>query len=205
MTVLCELARHDLVFMSFKTSVFSHQTAETVRNLITTHNMLTSQSTAVRWVRLDWWWKVIYQYRSPEGQVKGVFRWSTFQVWSHFKVFPLLCSTTWELVEKSFAMMLMIILLNAFIYVCLWKKKVLLMFMFLFRRNFLFFFFYMFWKMSQHFLIFSCFHLKWVFCDIKRKKILAGGAKKPQLVYMLKKTSKLKQVKNIQDKYVCET
>lgn len=42
------LARQDLVFMSLKTSVFCYQTAETGRNLITTHNMFTSQSTAVR-------------------------------------------------------------------------------------------------------------------------------------------------------------
>lgn len=60
MTVLCELAHHDLVLVSLKTSVFCCQTAETIRNLITSHNQ---QSTAVWW---EW-----YQYGSPEGQVKG--------------------------------------------------------------------------------------------------------------------------------------
>ena len=60
MTVLCELAHHDLVLVSLKTSVFCCQTAETLRNLITSHNQ---QSTAVWW---EW-----YQYGSPEGQVKG--------------------------------------------------------------------------------------------------------------------------------------
>lgn len=107
MTVLCELARQDLVFMSLKTSVFCYQTAETGRNLITTHNMFTSQSTAVRWARLDWWWKVI-SVRKPWGTSEGFFCLITF--WS-------------VLAEKSFAMMLKIIFLSSLIF-CLffWKK-----------------------------------------------------------------------------------
>lgn len=80
MTVLCELAHHDLMCMSLKTSVCCCQTAETRRNLIATHNMFTSQSTAVRWARLDWWWKVI-SVRKPWGTSEG------YLVWSHFKVY----------------------------------------------------------------------------------------------------------------------